>query len=118
MSSLEVSGILYECDGSSITASANGRTFGPGLLSNARTTEDDMVYLVIGELHVVLTRLAFDILRGVAVAPQVEQVVEVAPEVVEQVEEAIPEVVEPVVAEESVFVTPVAPTSLKRRRTF
>ena len=105
MSSLEISGILYECDGVSITASANGRTFGPGLIASARTVENDMAYLVIGELHVVLTRLAFDILRGVAVAPQVEQVVEAAPEVVE-----------PAAEEESVVATTVAPTPLKRRR--
>ena len=53
-----------------------------------------------------LTRLAFDILRGVAVAPQVEQVAEAAPEVVEAAAE------EASVAAEA----PVAPTPLKRRR--
>ena len=106
MSSLEISGILYECDGVSITASANGRTFGPGLIAGARTVENDMAYLVIGELHVVLTRLAFALLRGVAVAPQVEQVAEAAPEVVEAAAE------EASVAAEA----PVAPTPLKRRR--
>ena len=114
MSSLELSGVLYECDGSTITASANGRTFGPGLVSEARTVENDMVYLVIGELHVVLTRLAFDILRGVAVAPQVEQVVESvaveeAPVAVEEAPAAVEEA--PVAVE-----APVAPTPLKRRR--
>jgi hypothetical protein len=70
MASLEVSGVLYECDGVTITASANGRTYGPGLVANARIVEHDMVYLVLGELHVVLTRLAFDILLGVPGAPQ------------------------------------------------
>lgn len=106
MLSLEVSGILYECDGSTITASANGRTFGPGLVSDARTVESGMVYLVIGELHVVLTRLAFDILRGVAVAPQEEQVVEAATEAVETAAEEASVAVE----------APVTPTPLKRRR--
>jgi hypothetical protein len=104
MLSLEVSGILYECDGSTITASANGRTFGPGLVSNARVLENGMVYLVIGELHVVLTSLAFDILRGVAVAPQEEPVGEAAAEAAEAVAEEVGAVAVP------------APTNTPKRR--
>jgi hypothetical protein len=80
MISIDISGIVYECDGTQITASANGRTFGPALVASAKVLENGSVYLVLGVLNVVLTKEAFDILLGVAPLPVTEAT---APEAVE-----------------------------------
>ena len=71
MISLIISGILYECDGVEIRASANGQTFGPARVADAKVLENGAVYLMLGVLNVVLTAEAFDILCGRAPLPEV-----------------------------------------------
>ena len=71
MISLLISGILYECDGVEIRASANGQTFGPARVADAKVLENGAVYLVLGILNVVLTAEAFDILCGRSPLPEV-----------------------------------------------
>lgn len=68
--SLDISGITYECDGSSILARLGDATYGPTPLSEARRLGDGSVYLTLGVLHAVLTGQAFDILRGEAPMPE------------------------------------------------
>lgn len=69
MVALNVSGILYECDGHSLLARFSGSTFGPTPLSEALVLGDGSWYLVLGALHTVLTAQAVAILRGLAPLP-------------------------------------------------
>lgn len=75
MFSTTISGITYECDGVNLRALVNDQTFGPVAVSTARTLENGSVYIVIGSLHVVLTKAAWGLLMGWPV----EEVAEEAP---------------------------------------
>jgi len=78
MVSLDVSGIVYECDGTVLRAFASGRAFGPVNVADAKILEDGSVYLMLGELHAVLSAEAFDILLGRSPAPTKLEPVEVS----------------------------------------
>jgi hypothetical protein len=123
MFSTIISGITYECDGVNLRALANDQTFGPAAVSTARTLENGSVYIVIGALHVVLTKAAWALLMG---WPAEEVVEEAAPEA--PVEEVVAETTSDTVAEETPVVeeatsvaeeaTPVVATTRRGRRRF
>lgn len=85
MVSLDISGIVYECDGSTLRAVVGDTVYGPSPISSARALEDASVYLTLGTLHVVLTERAFNILRGVEPLPAPVPVAEEKPVVSEEV---------------------------------
>jgi hypothetical protein len=82
---LDISGIVYECDGSTIRAVVGDTVYGPSPISSARVLEDASVYLTLGVLHAVLTERAFNILRGVEPLPEAESVADEKPVVSEEV---------------------------------
>lgn len=76
MISLLLSGVRYDCDGTSISATLGEQTFGSCRIADAKLLDSGSYYMTFGPLHAVLTQEAVAILRGEAPLPET---VEAAP---------------------------------------